>query len=380
MRHVLLLLLGVLFCTASLANTTLTYQGLLDQSDAPLNGEVLMRFQMFSEADGGAPVGPLLTRSVLVERGLMSVDLDFGSQAYESGLWLQIEVDGDILQPRQRIAAAPLAVRSLDSAGLQASIDALLQRVGALEAANAQLSGQVDSLVASSAQQATSINALQSELADADLEIVQLQAVAQSQGVSLNSLNARTTALEGKTAAITVSGDDLLVQGVNLHLRSGSGSTDGAPNGRGNLIIGYNEPGVPSERSGSHNLVLGIRNQYTSHSGIVGGVDNLVSAPYASVLSGELNQSTGLQSVIVSGYGGIADDTTSVVISGYQNQASGFRSVVVSGWQNDSNGSYSSILGGDANITTATESSIGGGSAITSTSTRKFSARGTIAP
>ena len=44
--------------------------------------------------------------------------------------------------------------------------------------------------------------------------------------------------------------------GVNVHVRDGSGGTDGAVNGLGNLIVGYNEDSGDT-RSGSHNLVVG---------------------------------------------------------------------------------------------------------------------------
>ena len=379
-RFIVMLLCALLSATA-LANTTLTYQGRLDQADAPVSGDVAMRFQLFTAANGGTAVGAPLTQTVLVDRGLFSVDLDFGNRPYESGLWMQIEVGNEVLQPRQRIAASPLAVRSLDSAALQVSVNALLQRVTTLEASNAQLRSEVDSLIASSAVQESSLNTLQNALADANVEIDQLHAVNQSQNTTLNSLNARVSVLEAKTAAFTVNGSELLIQGVNLHLRSGSGSTNAAPNGLGNLIIGYNEQSVPAApRSGSHNLVLGIRNGYSSHSGFVGGLDNRITGPYASVISGDLNQSTGDQSVIISGTGGLANDTTAVVVGGYQNRATGFRSVAISGWQNDARGSYSAILGGDTNIATATESSIGGGGNITSTTTSKFTAKGSLSP
>jgi hypothetical protein len=258
-----------------------------------------------------------------------------------------------------------------------------LQRVIALEAANVQLRNQVDSLIFDNAAQETAINALQSALADTNTEIAQLQAITSSQSITIGSLNSRVNALEAKTQSITVNGTDLFIDGVNVHVRSGSGSTTGAANGRGNLIIGYNEPKTTppvSVRTGSHNLVLGVGNSYTSHGGIVGGVENLIGGPFATVISGESNQATGPQSVIVSGFIGVADDTTSVVLSGYSNRATGFRAAVISGWENDAQGSYSAILGGDTNVATATESSIGGGDSVTITTSSKFRAEGEISP
>lgn len=382
-RLLLSVLLGTLLCTTALATTTLTYQGRLDQQDVPLTGDIAMRFQLFDSASGGMAIGPTLAQVVLVDDGLFSVDLDFGDQAYQDGLWLEVEVDGELLSPRQRLAAAPLAIRSLDGTGLQAGLDALLQRVTALEAANVQLRSQLDALALENSVQESDINTLQGAVADANAEIAQLQSITAAQSATIVSLDGRLASLEFKTQAISAVGTDLFIDGMNVHVRSGSGSTSATPNGRGNLIIGYNEPKTTapvSVRTGSHNLVLGQRNSYTSYGGIVGGVENRIGGAHASVISGESNQSTGEQSVVVSGFGGLADDTTSVVLSGFGNRATGFRAAVISGWQNDAQGSYSAILGGDTNTTTATESSIGGGDNVAVTNSSKFTAEGEINP
>jgi len=74
--------------------------------------------------------------------------------------------------------------------------------------------------------------------------------------------------------------DAIVIEGANLFVRSGEGVTEAAPNGLGNVIIGYGEGG---ERTGSHNLVVGHGHSFTSHSGIIAGVDNDVRAPYAVI-------------------------------------------------------------------------------------------------
>ena len=53
---------------------------------------------------------------------------------------------------------------------------------------------------------------------------------------------AGVAAVEGKTAPLSVSGTDLTITGVNVHIVDGSGSTD-STSGLGNLIVGYNAPG-----------------------------------------------------------------------------------------------------------------------------------------
>jgi hypothetical protein len=58
-------------------------------------------------------------------------------------------------------------------------------------------------------------------------------------------------------------------------------------NGLGNVIIGYNEPrGGGDNRSGSHNLVVGSRNNYASYGGFVGGLQGGVTTPYSTAING----------------------------------------------------------------------------------------------
>ena len=56
--------------------------------------------------------------------------------------------------------------------------------------------------------------------------------------------------------------------GVNLQVINGSKS-ESVSNGTGNLIIGYDE--APGTQTGSHNLLLGTGNSYTSYGGIIAG-------------------------------------------------------------------------------------------------------------
>ncbi len=78
---------------------------------------------------------------------------------------------------------------------------------------------------------------------------------------------------------------------VNVQVLSGSGSTGGAVNGRGNLVIGYDE--MPGSQTGSHNLVLGSHQTYTSYASIVGGTHNNATGAYTAVL-GSGNSASGI--------------------------------------------------------------------------------------
>lgn len=139
----------------------------------------------------------------------------------------------------------------------------------------------------------------------------------------------------------TVSGHDVTLSGYNLHIVSGSGSTNdggGALTGLGNLIIGYNalgnNQGNGDVRTGSHNLILGDQNNYSSFGGLVAGSDNSISGLYATVSSGRFNTASGFWSS---------------VSGGNSNTANGFYSSVSGGGSNTASGGFSSVSGGNGN-------------------------------
>ena len=57
--------------------------------------------------------------------------------------------------------------------------------------------------------------------------------------------------------------------GVNVQVVNGAGKTESV-NGEGNLVIGYDEDSG-REQQGSHNLVLGVEQTFTSYGGIIAG-------------------------------------------------------------------------------------------------------------
>jgi hypothetical protein len=82
--------------------------------------------------------------------------------------------------------------------------------------------------------------------------------------------------------------DNLIFSGCNLHLQNGLNSTN-SKNGKGNLILGYNEGGatLQTNRTGSHNIVVGPTHQYTSVGSIISGEANFVSGKYSGCIGGE---------------------------------------------------------------------------------------------
>src|SRR5438477_395021 len=54
------------------------------------------------------------------------------------------------------------------------------------------------------------------------------------------TLDQRVAALEDKLVYLTRAGTEMVISGANLHVVNGAGKTE-TTNGRGNLIVGYNE-------------------------------------------------------------------------------------------------------------------------------------------
>ncbi len=132
-----------------------------------------------------------------------------------------------------------------------------------------------------------------------------------------------------------------------------------APNGEGNLIIGYDEDA--RSQTGSHDLILGTVQEFTSYGGVVGGADNAITAPFASVLGGGENIASGQEAAILGGGEDIAQGPAASVSGGLGNDASGMYSSTGGGEQNTASAFATSVSGGNLNHAKASYSWIGGG-------------------
>ncbi len=137
--------------------------------------------------------------------------------------------------------------------------------------------------------------------------------------------------------------------GVNVQIVSGSGSTAGTVNGEGNLIIGYDEG--TGTQTGSHNLVLGGRQEYTSFGGLLADYDNSLTAPFASISGGRENSVTREEGSISGGIENKVKATGASVSGGSGNTAEGNNTTVSGGADNRAEATGSSISGGIGNYT-----------------------------
>lgn len=100
------LLAALLQATSASAGTEFVYQGQLQDNGQAYTGNANLVFELFDAQSAGTELAEV-SRSVTVTDGLFQASLDFGAQPYASGLWLQITVNGTMLDQRQLIHAAP---------------------------------------------------------------------------------------------------------------------------------------------------------------------------------------------------------------------------------------------------------------------------------
>jgi hypothetical protein len=179
----------------------------------------------------------------------------------------------------------------------------------------------------------------------------------------VKDLTDRVQELEAKLACLSKDGDNVVFEKCSVYIRNGSGKTDGAVNGLGNLIIGYNETtGEHLKRTGSHNLVIGLEHAYSSFGGLVVGRENTISAPYASVTGGRLNTASGFGASVSGGNVNTASKDFASVSGGKSNDAKGLNASVSGGTSNSAEGDFSSVTGGSDNTASGFTASISGGS------------------
>lgn len=222
-----------------------------------------------------------------------------------------------------------LASLGLMTIGLVATVPAVAQQRLSL----ADLQAQITALQARVGSQQTQIATLQSQLA----------------ATNNNPLLALDGVLSYDAATQTVRFTGVDVQIVN-------GAPVNVINGRGNLIVGYNSPRLanpalcsigyhvdklPCEadggvwatdhKSGSHNLVVGEGNGYSSYGGVVFGTENVIAGPGATVTAGRGNMALGVGSSVSGGDLNRAYGTHSSIGGGRESWAVGENSSVSGG-------------------------------------------------
>ncbi|MDJ0655679.1 MAG: hypothetical protein QNJ40_16055 [Xanthomonadales bacterium] len=115
-------LLWAAFAVSAPLGTSVTYQGLLQQSGSPANGVFDFEIRIFDAgSDGLELAAPIVAEDVTVTDGLFTLDLDFGPMVFDGeAVWVDIAVRPGIevgtftgLAPRQAVRASPYALFAL---------------------------------------------------------------------------------------------------------------------------------------------------------------------------------------------------------------------------------------------------------------------------
>ena len=412
---------------------TLGYQAYVtDNTGAPVNGEPLITFRLYTTETGASMVWEEMQR-LTVQQGLLNAQLgavtpfnlpdDFDTPLY---LGIEVNTDGE-MTPRQPLTLGGYAVQAANADTLDGQdADALDQSAHVVDSSNphrvsaAQIGAatpadigehaaiadvhharytNAEAVAAVQSHDGAGVNADTLDGSDSTAFAPTSHAHPHSHDaiyytqrqvdLIVDALQTRIEQLEEKLAKVTVSrdGNQIYVTAANLHLRSGSGATDGSINGLGNLIVGYDEQrsaafspscslgeyetqndcetngGIwaSSHKGGSHNVVVGELHNYSRYGGLVAGWANTINGTYASVSGGRLNTASALYASVSGGSSNTASARYASVSGGAQNIASGASASVSGGVQNTASAIMASVSGGSNNVASGNNASVNGG-------------------
>jgi hypothetical protein len=399
-----------LFAVPGLMN----YQGkLTDSAGNALDGFYLMSFYLYDYTQSDVtPVWSDESLSLEVNDGIYNVELGITPDLCTSDeLYLEVAIfrqgkGWETLVPRQRFTSTAYSMKAADAETVDGVDSAELDQLGHLTdtgnphsvtteqigaASSSNLSSH-EAKISAHHSKTTSFTELMDQATDAQIpnDITINKATnadtvdgkhasafataghnhdsryyTQAQVDSLVSgLQSRIAQLENLLAAFSVSvdGKNIYITSANLHIRSGSGGTDGTINGLGNLIVGYDEARPSgSNKTGSHNIVVGRYHNYSFYGGLVAGASNTISAKYASVGGGTGNTASNSYASVSGGGANTASGIASSVCGGTLNQATNEYATVSGGETNAAKGRRASVSGGRYNTASGDYASIAGG-------------------
>lgn len=308
-----LLLITILSLTAlpaaAQSQTTITYQGQLQDASGPYDGTPGMEFRLFDSLINGNQIGTeIVLSAVPVTDGLFQVELDFGAPYGAGSTYLEVMVGGDTLAPRQRISAAPLAVHALSLDTTYA--DNRFWKFGG----NAGTTPGTDILGTTDDKplevHVNGVRALRLEPGDSPNVIAGSVANQIASGVVGASVAGGGTEFLGNFVA----GDFGAIGGGSDNQ---AGASDGDENNRGFATVG-------------------------------GGSGNTADDAYATVGGGNDNTASGYRAVVGGGAGNTASGSDATVGGGFSNTASSSYATVAGGYLNEATGPYSFAAGNRA--------------------------------
>jgi hypothetical protein len=289
-KYLFILILITIFATPLFAETTITYQGQLQDGGGVVTATPDMEFRLYDSLTGDTQVGPTLERDeVPVTDGLFQVELDFGN-VYDQELWLEVTVDGTALEPLQRIAPAPMALHALNAP------DDTLAGLNCDDSEGVSWNGT---------------DWVCTELGEGSGSAWELDGgnVFYTDGFVGIGTASPSTALQVDGSVIAGSDENTAV-GENSFASGGSGSPwVNTASGDYSFVAG----GRRNEASGSSAFVAGATNDATEPFSFVGGgFENLASGNSSVVMGGSINEASGHGSVVLGGGENLASGTSSL--------------------------------------------------------------------
>lgn len=366
----------------------ITYQGALTDTTgyAVPDGDYVMTFALYDVPTGGTALWSE-AQTVAVSNGIYNVILgqagnELDPVYFNGDCYLGVTVGTDSeMSPRQKLTSVGYALRAQVAESVAAgTVSTIMIQDAAVDSAKLADSAVTESKIGDATVTAEKIQdgAALAEISDNDGEgsgldadkLDGLDASSFASAAYVSSLESRIADLETQMAglvallqSVTRVGNEITFSGVNVHVVNGTGTTDGTVNGLGNLIVGYNElRGTGDVRTGSHNIVVGQGNNYSSYGGLVAGKNNAVTAEYSSVSGGFWNTASGAASSVSGGTYNTAIGGFASVSGGNHNTASHNSASVSGGSYNTASAANSSVSGGADNTASGSAASVGGGS------------------
>lgn len=370
----------------------ISYQGQLKNAGSPFSGSVSMTVSLWDEPAGGNQIGNDWTQPVDVQDGLFQVDPIFGlmSVTWDGPRFLQIEVDGATLSPRQLITAAPVALYAMSSADGSpwgVSSGNLFFVTGNVGIGTSTMPERLN---------VTGNIALTGWLghslpAGTPLPFVVSDQTAMRYVSGSDSPNILGGHLQNQISAGS-SGNVIAGGGQTGDIQSVTGSFNAIGSGRGNVIdadlsvIGGGLQNLISSGVTQSTIAGGFGNGVFSNYGTVGGGwSNAVFADYGTVAGGQTNivwqnaansfvgggndnwilQSGAAlpqYSAIGAGTGNRVNSGRSFIGAGEDNLANGNRAFVSAGDGNEATGGNAVVVGGSGNVASELNTFVGGGS------------------
>ena len=312
---------------------TIHYQGRLLSGTNLFTGTAGMAFSLYTNSAGGAPAFIDSNATVTVADGLYTADIGanpvFGNLASAlsgGAVWLELQVNGVTLSPREQLASVAYALTT-----------------GPRGQQNAER-GSFPLVAGGLANDATNDYAVAGG------------------GLSNIAAGVYATVAGGWGNGAMSSGAFVGGGYYNGALGALSVVAGGQQNLATNLLATVGG-GISNIAGGVYSTVAGgLANGATTNATTVGGgFYNGATAAGATVGGGDENLAYGTLSFIGGGYFNVANGAESAVVGGYENYATNYCATVGGGISNVAGGAYSTVAGGLANGATTNAATVGGG-------------------